>query len=114
MTGWITTDTNVLNNLNTLHNDELEDAVEIVFEDDSQEAIEEHSHEEIKINDNRIDFNEGFREELENLIHKDSLEYACEKTNHEMILIGAGIWEGILHTGELHAMKFNDAMTSAD
>ena len=31
-----------------------------------------------------------------------------------MILIGTGIGEGILHTGELHVMKFKDAMASAD
>ena len=59
MTGWIATDTNILDNLNIIHNDELEDEVEIVFEDDSQEYIEEHSHEEIKINDSRIYFSEG-------------------------------------------------------
>jgi len=130
LTGWITTDTEVTKNLNTKHIDEVEDEVEIVFEDDSQEDIEEDSHEEIKVDDNIIDFNEGlkhttrsgrnvrlparFREEMENLLYEENSDYAREKTNDEMILIGAGIGEGILHTGELHVMKFKDAMESPD
>jgi hypothetical protein len=44
--------------------------------------------------------------------HKDSVK--CSKNNDEMLLIGAGIGECILHTGELHVLKYKDAMASGN
>jgi hypothetical protein len=55
-----------------------------------------------------------FWEELDNLLFKEKQEKSKNEKLIEMLCIGAGIGEGILHTGELHVLNYKSAMTGDD
>jgi hypothetical protein len=124
---WIAYDIN--EHPDPLNNDDVEnEEIEIVFEEEPDDDHEEQSHEEIESMEDIEDVSKElnvttksgpqvkiparFREELNNFFYEDSAK--CSKNNDEMLLIGAGIREGILHTGELHVLKYKDAMASGD
>ena len=55
-----------------------------------------------------------FREEMENLLLEEVDKKFKKDESIELLCVGAGIGEGILHTGELHVLKYKDAMAGND
>jgi hypothetical protein len=56
-----------------------------------------------------------YRDEFEGLnFEKFKFFEECQDDPLEFNLVGAGLREGIQHTGELHVLKFKDAMQSDD
>jgi hypothetical protein len=119
---------NVPRNNFTSNDDYDSDNVQLKNENNNNNEDEEISNEIEPIvknknkNNERITTRSGrviqlpyqFREELDNFLFEEEQEKSKNDNLVEMLCIGAGIGEVILHTGELHVLNYKNAMTGDD
>jgi hypothetical protein len=74
---------------------------------DEQKEIKKHQG-RITISGRRIKLPTQFREEFDDLFVEQANNTLPRDEFMEIICVGAGIGEGILHTGELHVLKYKD------
>jgi len=88
--------------------DDIVDSTNIVAEQDEGDS------QKITRSGRAVRLPARFREEFEGIMFNDQKYREIDKEVLEVIFVGAGIGEGIKHTGELHVLKYRDAMSGED